>query len=70
MEYRLYFKENNVQKSFGIEVFEHGKQVRCIPDVSCDKDSLKKLVDSLNELGAGISELDFIIEDYLTFFDI
>ena len=35
-----------------------------------DKGNLNKLVSLLNEMDTGLSELDYIIEDYLTFFDV
>ena len=70
MEYQLYFEEKNEQNFFGIEVLESGKTVNLIPDVSCDKESLEMLVDKLNGLGAEPAELEYIIEDYLTFFDV
>lgn len=70
MEYRLYFEEINGQISYGIEVLRGKTPVKSIPDLSCDGESLKKLADTLNKLGAELSELDCIIEDYLTFFDV
>ena len=46
------------------------KIVRKIPDMGGDGENLGKLVDLLNELQPEPSQLDYIIEDYLTFFDV
>lgn len=70
MKYKLYFEKNGSRKSYGIEAVEHGNSVRRIPDMGNDKGNLKKLVSLLNELNTDLSELDYIIEDYLTFFDV
>ena len=70
MEYKLYLEKNGSRDSYGIEVFEHSKRVRRIPDMGDDKGNLNKLVSLLNEMDTGLSELDYIIEDYLTFFDV
>lgn len=70
LEYKLYLEKNGSRDSYGIEVFEHSKSVRRIPDMGNDKSNLNKLVSLLNEMDTGLSELDYIIEDYLTFFDV
>ena len=70
MEYKLYLEKNGSRDSYGIEVFEHSKSVRRISDMGDDKGNLNKLVSLLNEMDTDLSELDYIIEDYLTFFDV
>ena len=70
LEYKLYLEKNKTRKSYGIEAIYHGNSVRRIPDMGDDKGNLNKLVSLLNELNTDLSELDYIIEDYLTFFDL
>ena len=63
LEYKLYSEED----SCGIEVLRRGQRVRVIPDIG-EKEKLNELVALLNELGADEEQLDYIIEDHLTFF--
>ena len=70
LKYKLYLEKNGSRDSYGIEVFECEKSVRRIPDMGNDKGNLSKLVSLLNEMDTDLSELDYIIEDYLTFFDV
>lgn len=70
LQYKLYLEKNGLRDSYGIEVFDRGKSVRHISDMGNDKGNLNKLVSLLNEMDTDLSELDYIIEDYLTFFDV
>lgn len=70
LEYKLYLENNDLRQSYGIEVIKNGKKVRNITGMGDDKGNLRKLVDLLNELDAPEYELDDIIEDYLTFFEV
>lgn len=70
MEYKLYLENNDLRQSYGIEVIKNGKKVRNITGMGDDKGNLRKLVNLLNELDAPEYELDDIIEDYLTFFEV
>lgn len=70
MEYKLYCEDNNLRCSYGIEVTNCGKTVKLIPDMGQDAENLNKLVALLNEMDVEPAQLDDIIEDYLTFFDI
>lgn len=70
LEYRLSKSQGKYQNSYDIEISDNKKIVRKIPDMGGDGENLGKLVDLLNELQPEPSQLDYIIEDYLTFFDI
>jgi len=70
LEYRLSKSQGKYQNSYGIEISDNKKIVRKIPDMGGDGENLGKLVDLLNELQPEPSQLDYIIEDYLTFFDV
>lgn len=70
LEYKLYLENNDLRQSYGIEVIKNGKKVRNITGMGDDKGNLRKLVNLLNELDAPEYELDDIIEDYLTFFEV
>ena len=70
LEYRLCKSQGKYQNTFDIEISDNKKIVRTIPDMGNDSDNLGKLVDLLNELQPEASQLDYIIEDYLTFFDV
>lgn len=70
MNYRLYQEESNGQNTCGIEVIKNGKPLKRIPDITCDEKSLAELVALLNELGTDLPGLEYIIEDYLTFFEV
>ena len=67
LEYRLSKSQGKYQNSYDIEISDNKKIVRKIPDMG---ENLGKLVDLLNELQPEPSQLDYIIEDYLTFFDV
>jgi len=70
LEYRLSKSQGKYQNSYDIEISNNKKIVRKIPDMGGDGENLGKLVDLLNELQPEPSQLDYIIEDYLTFFDV
>ena len=70
LEYRLSKSQGKNQNSYDIEISDNKKIVRKIPDMGGDGENLGKLVDLLNELQPEPSQLDYIIEDYLTFFDV
>ena len=70
LEYRLSKSQGKYQNSYDIEISDNKKIVRKIPDMGGDGENLGKLVDLLNELQPEPSQLDYIIEDYLTFFDV
>lgn len=70
LEYRLSKSQGKYQNSYDIEISDNKKIVRKIPDMGSDGENLGKLVDLLNELQPEPSQLDYIIEDYLTFFDV
>ncbi len=70
LEYRLIKSQGKYQNSYDIEISDNKKVVRKIPDMGGDGENLGKLVDLLNELQPEPSQLDYIIEDYLTFFDV
>ena len=70
MEYRLSKSQGKYQNFYDIEISDNKKIVRKIPDMGGDGENLGKLVDLLNELQPEPSQLDYIIEDYLTFFDV
>lgn len=70
LEYRLSKSQGKYQNSYDIEISDNKKIVRQIPDMGGDGENLGKLVDLLNELQPEPSQLDYIIEDYLTFFDV
>ena len=70
LEYRLSKSQDKYQNSYDIEISDNKKIVRKIPDMGGDGENLGKLVDLLNELQPEPSQLDYIIEDYLTFFDV
>lgn len=70
LEYRLSKSQGKYQNSYDIEISDNKKTVRKIPDMGGDGENLGKLVDLLNELQPEPSQLDYIIEDYLTFFDV
>ncbi len=70
LEYRLSKSQGKYQNSYNIEISDNKKIVRKIPDMGGDGENLGKLVDLLNELQPEPSQLDYIIEDYLTFFDV
>ncbi|MBQ7745479.1 MAG: hypothetical protein IJT85_07915 [Ruminococcus sp.] len=70
LEYRLSKSQGKYQNSYDIEILDNKKIVRKIPDMGGDGENLGKLVDLLNELQPEPSQLDYIIEDYLTFFDV
>lgn len=70
LEYRLSKSQGKYQNSYDIEISDNKKIVRKIPDMGGDGEKLGKLVDLLNELQPEPSQLDYIIEDYLTFFDV
>ena len=70
LEYRLSKSQSKYQNSYDIEISDNKKIVRKIPDMGGDGENLGKLVDLLNELQPEPSQLDYIIEDYLTFFDV
>ena len=69
LEYRLSKSQGKYQNFYDIEISDNKKIVRKIPDMGGDGENLGKLVDLLNELQPEPSQLDYIIEDYLTFFD-
>ena len=68
--YRLSKSQGKYQNSYDIEISDNKKIVRKIPDMGGGGENLGKLVDLLNELQPEPSQLDYIIEDYLTFFDV
>ena len=70
LEYRLSKCQGKYQNSYDIEISDNKKIVRKIPDMGGDGENPGKLVDLLNELQPEPSQLDYIIEDYLTFFDV
>lgn len=70
LEYRLSKSQSKYQNSYDIEISDNKIIVRKIPDMGGDGENLGKLVDLLNELQPEPSQLDYIIEDYLTFFDV
>ena len=70
LDYRLSKSQGKYQNSYDIEISDNKKIVRKIPDMGGDGENLGKLVDLLNELQPEPSQLDYIIEDYLTFFDV
>lgn len=70
LEYRLSKSQGKYQNFYDIEISDNKKTVRKIPDMGGDGENLGKLVDLLNELQPEPSQLDYIIEDYLTFFDV
>ena len=70
MEYRLTRSQDNHKNSYDIVISNNGENVRKIPDMGGDGENLGKLVELLNELQPESSQLDYIIEDYLTFFDV
>lgn len=70
LEYRISKSQGKYQNSYDIEISDNKKIVRKIPDMGGDGENLGKLVDLLNELQPEPSQLDYIIEDYLTFFDV
>ncbi|MBQ2093474.1 hypothetical protein [Ruminococcus sp. JL13D9] len=70
LEYRLSKSQGKYQNFYDIEISDNKKIVRKIPDMGGDGENLGKLVDLLNELQPEPSQLDYIIEDYLTFFDV
>lgn len=70
LEYRLSKSHGKYQNSYDIEISDNKKIVRKIPDMGGDGENPGKLVDLLNELQPEPSQLDYIIEDYLTFFDV
>ena len=70
LEYRLSKSQGKYQNFYDIEITDNKKIVRKIPDMGGDGENLGKLVDLLNELQPEPSQLDYIIEDYLTFFDV
>lgn len=70
LEYKLSKSQGKYQNSYDIEISDNKKIVRKIPDMGGDGENLGKLVDLLNELQPEPSQLDYIIEDYLTFFDV
>lgn len=70
LEYRLSKSQSKYQNSYDIEISDNKKIVRKIPDMGGDGENPGKLVDLLNELQPEPSQLDYIIEDYLTFFDV
>lgn len=70
LEYRLSKSQGKYQNSYDIEISDNKKIVRKIPDMGGDGENLGKLVELLNELQPEPSQLDYIIEDYLTFFDV
>ena len=70
LEYRLSKSQGKYQNSYDIEISDNKKIVRKIPDMGGNGENLGKLVDLLNELQPEPSQLDYIIEDYLTFFDV
>lgn len=70
LEYRLSKSQGKYQNSYDIDISDNKKIVRKIPDMGGDGENLGKLVDLLNELQPEPSQLDYIIEDYLTFFDV
>lgn len=70
LEYRLSKSQDKYQNSYDIEISDNKKIVRKIPDMGGDGENPGKLVDLLNELQPEPSQLDYIIEDYLTFFDV
>lgn len=69
LEYRLSKSQGKYQNSYDIEISDNKKIVRKIPDMGGGENP-GKLVDLLNELQPEPSQLDYIIEDYLTFFDV
>lgn len=70
LEYRLSKSQGKYQNFYDIEISDNKKIVRKIPDMGGDGENPGKLVDLLNELQPEPSQLDYIIEDYLTFFDV
>ena len=70
LEYKLSKSQGKYQNFYDIEISDNKKIVRKIPDMGGDGENLGKLVDLLNELQPEPSQLDYIIEDYLTFFDV
>ena len=70
LKYRLCKSQGKYQNTFDIEISDNKKIVRTIPDMGSDSGNPGKLVDLLNELQPEPSQLDYIIEDYLTFFDV
>ena len=70
LECRLNQSQDKYKNSYDIEISENNKIVRTIPGMGGDRENLSKLVDLLNELQPEPSQLDYIIEDYLTFFDV
>ena len=70
MEYKLAENSEHSENSYDIEISDNGKTVGTIADMGKDGGNLSKLVYLLNELQPEPSQLDYIIEDYLTFFDV
>ena len=70
LEYKLAENPEHSKASYDIEISDNKKIVRTIHDMGGDSENLSKLVDLLNELQPEPPQLDYIIEDYLTFFDV
>lgn len=62
---QLYKKEIGEYEAYGIEAQdENGNIIRCIYDISFEKEPLEELVEDCNELELDIIHLDDVIDDF------
>lgn len=69
-EYKLTEDEESNDSAYGISVYINNSLVKSIPDICADKTDAEELVNMLNILEVDICHFDYVIEDFLTDFQI
>lgn len=70
IQYEKNVNRNNGDVGYGIDAILNNKIVKCIDNITDDKDDIEKIVALCNELELELCHLNDVIEDYLTDFSI
>ena len=70
VEYKLFIQKKYINSSshyntYGIIVFENGRHIRTVKDVSVNKEAVIDLIDTFNKYGLELCHLNQAIEDFL-----